>query len=90
MQVREKVLSVESVAYYSIELRGPLLPTALHSLLRLLRARAAAPVSAAFAHHVPSRAFAVAARVLAQGLNLTTSVVLELYYVSKEASKKRA
>ncbi|XP_041977627.1 protein downstream neighbor of son homolog isoform X2 [Aricia agestis] len=66
LKVRENTITCDSKKYYSIELRGPILPTALHSLLRLLRSSAAAQFSATFAHHAPTLAFSYAARVLAE------------------------
>ena len=67
--MRENIIHAESNKYYSIELRGPILPTALHAVAGALRTAAArSQYSATFANHAPTLAFTWAAKKLAQGL----------------------
>lgn len=70
-QVRENTIHSDSNKYYSIELRGPILPTAVHTLFDVLKSSSAAQFSATFAHHQPTLAFSYAAKSIAQGENLT-------------------
>ncbi|KOB60943.1 Protein downstream neighbor of son-like protein, partial [Operophtera brumata] len=57
LKVKENTIHSESNKYYSIELRGPVLPTAVHTLFDVLRSSSAAHFSATFAHHQPTLAF---------------------------------
>ncbi|XP_023941738.1 protein downstream neighbor of son homolog [Bicyclus anynana] len=66
LKVRENVIHSDSKKYYSIELRGPVLPTAVHALFDVLKSSSCAHVSATFAHHAPTLAFTWAARKLAE------------------------
>ncbi|XP_047505135.1 protein downstream neighbor of son homolog [Pieris napi] len=66
LKVRENVILSDSKKYYSIELRGPLLPTALHSIFRVLNTTSNAQYSATFAHHQPTLAFSWAAKVISE------------------------
>ncbi|XP_053623902.1 protein downstream neighbor of son homolog [Plodia interpunctella] len=66
LKVRENTLHSDSKKYYSIELRGPILPTTVHSLLNVLRTSSAAQFSATFAHHQPTLAFSWAAKNIAE------------------------
>ncbi|CAH0718845.1 unnamed protein product, partial [Brenthis ino] len=60
LKMRENIIQSDSTKYYSIELRGPILPSAVHALCGVLRARA--DYSAVFAHLAPTLAFTSAAR----------------------------
>ncbi|XP_034840439.1 protein downstream neighbor of son homolog [Maniola hyperantus] len=66
LKVRENVIHSESKKYYSIELRGPILPTTVHSLFNVLKTSSCAQYSATFAHHQPTLAFTWAAQKLAE------------------------
>ncbi|CAK1552557.1 unnamed protein product [Leptosia nina] len=66
LKVRENVILSDSKKYYSIELRGPLLPTAIHSIFNVLKTTSKAQFSATFAHHQPSLAFSWAAKIIAE------------------------
>ncbi|XP_013181992.1 PREDICTED: protein downstream neighbor of son homolog [Papilio xuthus] len=66
LKFRENTVHVESKKYYSIELRGPILPSAVPALCGALRASAAASYSATFAHLAPTLAFSWAAQAIAQ------------------------
>ncbi|XP_026329618.1 protein downstream neighbor of son homolog [Hyposmocoma kahamanoa] len=65
LKVRENIIHSESKKYYSIELRGPILPTTVHSLFKVLNTSSSAQFSATFAHHQPSLAFSWAASSIA-------------------------
>lgn len=67
-QVRDSTIVVDNMKYYSIELRGPVLPTAVHALFRVLRSSCSSQVSATFAHHDPTLAFSWAADAIAEGM----------------------
>ncbi|KAJ2952577.1 hypothetical protein O0L34_g6900 [Tuta absoluta] len=61
LKVRENVILSENKKFYSLELRGPVLPTALHSLLGVVRDTSArAEFSATFAHSLQTLAFSAA------------------------------
>ncbi|KAI8435247.1 hypothetical protein MSG28_003593 [Choristoneura fumiferana] len=64
-QVRENIIHSDNQKYFSIELRGPILPTTVHSLAEVLRG-SAAQYSATFAHHKPTVAFSWAAANIAK------------------------
>ncbi|KAG6452901.1 hypothetical protein O3G_MSEX007855 [Manduca sexta] len=66
LKVRENTIHSDSHKYYSIELRGPILPTAVHSLLEVLRSSSAAHFSATFAHQHSTLAFSWAASTVAE------------------------
>ncbi|XP_013139272.1 PREDICTED: protein downstream neighbor of son homolog [Papilio polytes] len=66
LKFRENTVQVEGKKYYSIELRGPILPSAVPALCGALRASAAASYSATFAHLAPTLAFSWAAGDIAQ------------------------
>ncbi|KAL0893652.1 hypothetical protein ABMA27_013812 [Loxostege sticticalis] len=66
LKVRENTVHSDSKKYYSIELRGPILPTTVHTLFRVLRASSPAPFSATFAQHQSTLAFSWAARHIAE------------------------
>lgn len=66
-QVRESTLMVENCKYYSIELRGPILPTTVHNLFKVLRTSSSAQFSATFAHQQQTLAFSWAAKPIAEG-----------------------
>ncbi|XP_063531729.1 protein downstream neighbor of son homolog [Cydia strobilella] len=65
LNVRESVLHSDNKKYFSIELRGPILPTTIHSLFDVLK-DSGAQFSATFAHHSPTVAFSWAAKGIAQ------------------------
>ncbi|CAG4907999.1 unnamed protein product [Colias eurytheme] len=66
LKVRENVILSDNKKFYSIELRGPILPTTIHSLFNVLKTTSSAQFSATFAHHQPTLAFSWAARTLAE------------------------
>ncbi|XP_068629777.1 protein downstream neighbor of son homolog isoform X2 [Battus philenor] len=68
LQFRENTVLVDSKKYYSIELRGPILPTTVPSLFNVLRSTSssAAHFSATFAHLQPTLAFSWAAKNIAE------------------------
>lgn len=66
LKVRENTIHSDSNKYYSIELRGPILPTAVHTLFNVLKASSSAQFSATFAHHQPTLAFSWAAASIAE------------------------
>ncbi|CAG9096103.1 unnamed protein product [Plutella xylostella] len=65
LKVKESSIYSDNNKYYSIELRGPILPTTVHSLLRVVR-DSCAEFSGTFAHHRPTLAFTYAARDIAR------------------------
>ncbi|XP_073944314.1 humpty dumpty [Choristoneura fumiferana] len=65
LKVRENIIHSDNQKYFSIELRGPILPTTVHSLAEVLRG-SAAQYSATFAHHKPTVAFSWAAANIAK------------------------
>lgn len=73
--MRENIIHSDSKKYYSIEVRGPILPTAVHALLGELRG-APARYSATLAHHAPSLAFCYAARHVATGALTTYALTM--------------
>ncbi|CAH2074454.1 unnamed protein product, partial [Iphiclides podalirius] len=66
LQFRENTVHVDSKKYYSIELRGPILPTTVPALFKVLRSSSAAHFSATFAHLQPTLAFSWAAESIAE------------------------
>ncbi|KAF9822296.1 hypothetical protein SFRURICE_017571 [Spodoptera frugiperda] len=66
LKVRENTIHSDSNKYYSIELRGPILPTTVHTLFNVLKTSSSAQFSATFAHHQPTLAFSWAARDIAE------------------------
>lgn len=64
LKVRENTIHSDSNKYYSIELKGPILPTTVHTLLNLLKTSSLAQFSATFAHHQPTLAFTWAATTI--------------------------
>lgn len=66
LKVRENTIHSDSNKYYSIELRGPILPTTLHTLFNVLKTSSSAQFSATFAHHQPTLAFSWAASNIAE------------------------
>ncbi|KAH9639081.1 hypothetical protein HF086_009050 [Spodoptera exigua] len=66
LKVRENTIHSDSNKYYSIELRGPILPTTVHTLFNVLKTSSSAQFSATFAHHQPTLAFSWAARNIAE------------------------
>ncbi|CAK1582305.1 unnamed protein product [Parnassius mnemosyne] len=66
LKFRENSVHVEGKKYYSMELRGPVLPTAVPALFALLRRSARAHYSATFAHLQPTLAFSWAAHAIAR------------------------
>ncbi|KAJ0180344.1 hypothetical protein K1T71_003748 [Dendrolimus kikuchii] len=61
LKVRENTIHSDSNKYYSIELRGPILPTTIHTLFNVLKSSSLAQFSATFAHHQHTLAFSWAA-----------------------------
>ncbi|XP_050666180.1 protein downstream neighbor of son homolog isoform X2 [Leptidea sinapis] len=57
LKMRENVILSDSKKYYSIEVRGPILPTAVHALLEVARSSCGSSFSATLAHHQPTLAF---------------------------------
>ncbi|RVE54789.1 hypothetical protein evm_000556 [Chilo suppressalis] len=66
LKVGEKTVLADSKKYYSIELRGPILPTTVHTLFNVLKKSSSAQFSATFAHHQPTLAFTYAANGIAE------------------------
>ncbi|CAH0604508.1 unnamed protein product [Chrysodeixis includens] len=66
LKVRENTIHSDSNKYYSIELRGPILPTTVHTLFNVLKKSSSAQFSATFAHHQPTLAFSWAAGNIAE------------------------
>ncbi|XP_046965089.1 protein downstream neighbor of son homolog [Vanessa cardui] len=66
LKVRENIIYSDNKKYYSIELRGPILPTTVHSLFNVLKTSTSAQFSATFAHHKPTLAFSWAAKKMAE------------------------
>ncbi|XP_072944042.1 protein downstream neighbor of son homolog [Epargyreus clarus] len=66
LKVRENVIHSDSKKYYSIELKGPILPTTIHSLFNVLKTSTSAQFSATFAQHQPTLAFSWAANSIAE------------------------
>ncbi|XP_013190045.1 protein downstream neighbor of son homolog [Amyelois transitella] len=66
LKVRENTLHCDNKKYYSIEMRGPILPTAVHTLFDVLRTSSSAQFSATFAHHQPTLAFSWAAQGISE------------------------
>ncbi|XP_026757832.2 protein downstream neighbor of son homolog [Galleria mellonella] len=66
LHVRENTLHSDNKKYYSIELKGPILPTTVHTLFNVLKTSSTAQFSATFAHHQPTLAFSWAAQKIAE------------------------
>ncbi|CAB3234607.1 unnamed protein product [Arctia plantaginis] len=66
LKVRENTIHSDNNKYYSIELRGPILPTTIHTLFNVLKKSSSAQFSATFAHHQPTLAFSWAASNIAE------------------------
>ncbi|CAH2086770.1 unnamed protein product [Euphydryas editha] len=66
LKVRENVIYSENKKYYSIEMKGPILPTTVHSLFNVLKTSTSAQFSATFAHHQPTLAFSWATKKMAE------------------------
>ncbi|XP_012552973.1 protein downstream neighbor of son homolog [Bombyx mori] len=67
LKVRENTIHSDSKKYYSIELRGPILPTAVHSLFKVLKTNSSAQFSATFAHQQSTLAFSWASSLMTEG-----------------------
>ncbi|XP_049867704.1 protein downstream neighbor of son homolog [Pectinophora gossypiella] len=63
LKIRENVILSDSKKFYSLELRGPVLPSAVHALLGVVRG---GEYSATFAHLAPTLAFSWAAAAVAK------------------------
>ncbi|XP_032513658.1 protein downstream neighbor of son homolog [Danaus plexippus] len=66
LKVKENIINSENNRYYSIELRGPILPTTVHTLFNVLKNSTTSQFSATFAHLQPTLAFTWAASKLAE------------------------
>ncbi|KAM3963449.1 LOW QUALITY PROTEIN: humpty dumpty [Aphomia sociella] len=66
LHVRENTVHSDSKKYYSIEMKGPILPTTIHTLFNVLKKSSSAQFSATFAHLDPTLAFSWAAKNIAE------------------------
>ncbi|XP_059050147.1 protein downstream neighbor of son homolog [Achroia grisella] len=66
LHVRENIVHSDSKKYYSIELRGPILPTTVHTLFNVLKKSSTSQFSATFAHQQPTLAFSWVAKNIAE------------------------
>ncbi|CAH0748019.1 unnamed protein product [Diatraea saccharalis] len=69
LKVSEKTVVADGKKYFSIDLRGPILPTTVHTLFNVLKKSSSANFSATFAHHQPTLAFTFAAKSIAEDEN---------------------